>query len=248
MNVRVRARALEQQRRGVMNEPTPDRVRVVAVEDDATYRASLEILLRHSDDFRLVATFEAPADALGALELATRRGSDPGWDLVLMDLGLPGMTGAECTRRVKDLLPEVAVVALTVFEDRASILEAICAGADGYLLKQTAADQLLAQLRVVVAGGSPLSAGVATTVLEVVRQIDEWRIGRPGAAPVQVGLTPREHEVLACLVEGMSYKAVAARLGISIDTVRFHIRSIYRKLRVNSVVEAVGRALKEGLV
>jgi two-component system, NarL family, nitrate/nitrite response regulator NarL len=218
---------------------------VVAIEDDPRYRASLDVLFRHSPDFTLLETFDRPAAALEALRSP---GGRSGWDLVLMDLGLPGMSGAECTRKVKAVLPRTAVVALTVFEDRSSILEAICAGADGYLLKRTPADQLLVQLRLVVAGGSPLSAGVAQTVLEVVRQMDETAARSTASAPVQVGLTPREHQVLACLVEGSSYKAVAAELGIRLDTVRSHVRAVYRKLQVNSVSEAVSRALRDRLV
>jgi DNA-binding NarL/FixJ family response regulator len=140
------------------------------------------------------------------------------------------------------------VVALTVFEDRASIIEAICAGADGYLLKRTPADDLLVQLRAVLAGGSPLSAGVAKTVLDVVRQVNERHSARSPATSETVELTDRELELLACLVHGMSYKAAARALGISIDTVRSHIRGVYGKLQVHSVAEAVSRALREGLV
>lgn len=231
-----------------MDDRPRERIRVAAVEDDARYRASLEVLFRHSREFVLVDAFPTPAAALEALEPDGPEGSAAEWDLVLMDLGLPGMNGAECTRRIKEALPDTAVVALTVFEDRASILEAILAGADGYLLKRTPADQLLAQLRSVLAGGSPLSAGVAKTVLEAVRQLDDDAAPSTGLSPAQVGLTPREHEMLACLVEGKSYKAVASQLGISIDTVRSHIRSVYRKLQVHSVSEAVSRALREGLV
>jgi DNA-binding NarL/FixJ family response regulator len=224
------------------------RIRVVAVEDDARYRASLEVLLRHSPEFVLVGSFGSPAAALSALERGDGAGGDAAWDLVLMDLDLPGMTGVECTRRVKAALPGAAVVVLTVFEERATILEAICAGADGYLLKRTPADQLLLQLRAVLAGGSPLSAGVAKSVLDIVRQINDggqWRASHDGS---RVDLTPREAEVLRCLVNGMSYKGTSAALDVSIDTVRSHIRTVYRKLQVHSVAEAVGRALREKLV
>ena len=212
--------------------------RVVTVEDDSRYRASLETLVRHSPEFELAGSYASPAEALDGL----REGSRPP-DLVLMDLELPGMSGIECTRRVKALLPEVAVVMLTVFEDRARLVEAITAGADGYLLKRTPAAVLVEQLRSVMAGGSPLSAGVARTVLDIIRQI-----GPRGDEPARIDLTPRERDVLSCLVQGMSYKAVARDLDISIDTVRSHIRAVYRKLQVNNVAEAVGRALKEGLV
>jgi DNA-binding NarL/FixJ family response regulator len=235
-----------------MNPQTREPIRVVAVEDDARYRASLEVLLRHSEEFALVGSYATPTAALAALTAA-----DPAsdavegrsrWDLVLMDLEMPGMNGVECTRRIKEILPEVAVVVLTVFEDRATIVEAICAGADGYLLKRTPADRLLQQLRAVVAGGSPLSSGVARTVLELVRQINDGGPSRAAMDEARVELTPREAQVLRCLVKGMSYKAVSGALGISIDTVRSHIRTVYGKLQVHSVAEAVRRALREGLV
>lgn len=227
-----------------MPETRERAVQVVTVEDDPRYRASLETLLRHAPDFTLAGSFEDPAEALEALD-PTASSLDGAPDLVLMDLELPGMTGVECTRRLKARRPGVAVVVLTVFEDRARLVEAIAAGADGYLLKRTPADRLLEQLRSVMAGGSPLSAGVARTVLEIIRQI-----GRvPGGdLPDEVELTPREREVLSCLVQGMSYKAAARILDISIDTVRSHIRAVYRKLQVNNVAEAVGRALRDGLV
>ncbi len=221
-------------------------IRVTAIEDDARYRASLEILFRHSEDFALVRTFDAADVALDTLDAMLRRGETPGWDLVLMDLDLPRLGGIECTRRIKERLPDVAIVVLTVFEDRAAVLDAICAGADGYLLKHTPADQLLVQLRAVVAGGSPLSAGVARTVLELVRHLDEG--GRSRVAPARLDLSERELDVLRCLVQGLAYKQVAHQLSISIHTVRNHIRSIYGKLRVHSVAAAVSRALREGLV
>jgi DNA-binding NarL/FixJ family response regulator len=221
--------------------------RIVAVEDDPRYRASLEVLLRHSADFRLEASFAAPAPVLE--RLASAHGANPPpWDLVLMDLDMPGMSGIECTRRIKACLPSVPVVVLTVFEDRASILEAICAGADGYLLKRTPADNLLLQLRAVLAGGSPLSAAVAKTVLDVVRHVNQWNSARSLSSAEAVPLTERERQVLGCLVRGMSYKAAARSLDISIDTVRSHIRGVYAKLQVHSVAEAVSRALREGLV
>lgn len=227
-----------------MPETTDRAVHVVTVEDDPRYRASLETLLRHAPDFTLAGSFEDPAEALEALD-PTGPSDSEGPDLVLMDLELPGMTGVECTRRLKASLPDVAVVVLTVFEDRARLVEAIAAGADGYLLKRTPAERLLEQLRSVMAGGSPLSAGVARTVLEIIRQIGRVPVGDH---PEEVELTPREREVLSCLVQGMSYKAAARILDISIDTVRSHIRAVYRKLQVNNVAEAVGRALRDGLV
>jgi DNA-binding NarL/FixJ family response regulator len=165
-----------------------------------------------------------------------------------MDLDMPGMTGIECTRRIKTRFTSVPVVVLTVFEDRTNIIEAICAGADGYLLKRTSADSLLLQLRAVLAGGSPLSAGVAKTVLDLLRHVNAMAPNHASSGSSAVELTDRERAVLGCLVRGMSYKAVARSLDISIDTVRSHIRSVYGKLQVHNVAEAVSRALRNGLV
>jgi DNA-binding NarL/FixJ family response regulator len=228
-------------------------IRVVAIEDDARYRTSLEMLLRYSGDFELVRAFDAADRALVEVDAMFRRGERPGWDLVLMDLDLPRLGGLECTRRLKELVPETMIVVLTVFEDRAAVLDAIGAGADGYLLKHTPAEQLLIQLRAVVAGGSPLSAGVARTVLDLVRHLDAVDGPRDPAAgslaaAARLDLSERELEVLRCLVRGLAYKQVATQLEISIHTVRNHIRSIYGKLQVSNVAGAVSRALREGLV
>lgn len=220
-------------------------IRVASIEDDGRYRASLDALIRLSPGIELAGSFATPAAALEALEAG---GSSTSWDVVLMDLELPGMSGIEATRRIKRVLPATPVVVLTVFEEPSTILEAICAGADGYLTKDTPPDELLAQIRAVVDGGSPLTAGVASTVLDLLRHLEPAGTpGRDGTTP-KLALTEREREVLRCLMAGMAYKNVAARLDISIDTVRTHIRHIYGKLQVHSVAEAVTRALREGLV
>ncbi|HKI94889.1 MAG TPA: response regulator transcription factor [Gemmatimonadales bacterium] len=215
--------------------------RVAVVEDDARYRGSLETLLRHTDGFEVVGVYPTGEAIVQALEDA------PAWDLVLMDVELPGIDGIECTRRIKARHPGSRVVVLTVFEESATILEAICAGADGYLVKRTAPARLVLALREVLDGGSPLSAGVAGTVLALLRQEaagkGPWREGA-----TRLGLTAREQDVLRCLVEGMPYKTVAGHLGISLDTVRSHVRGVYAKLQVHSVAEAVSRAIRERLV
>lgn len=222
-------------------------IRLVAIEDDPQYRASLELLFRHSNEFELVQSFSSPDTAIATLTAMDGGAASPAWDLVVMDLDLPGMDGIDCTRRIKERLPGVAVVVLTVFEERATILRAICAGADGYLVKRTPADQLLAQLRAIAAGGSPLSAGVARTVLDLVRQLGPVPPGGDAGA-VDFELTEREQAVLRCLVQGMSYKRIARHLDISIHTVRTHIRAVYSKLQVHSVAEAVSRTLREKLL
>jgi DNA-binding NarL/FixJ family response regulator len=234
-----------------MTTSTPARpeLRVAVVEDDARFRASIETLLSHAEGLRLAGSFASPLPLLSeAQRAASPGGAAPGWDLVLMDLKLPGLDGIEATRRLKALHPGIPVVALTVFEDPLTILEAICAGADGYLLKRTRVRDLLDQLRSIAQGGAPLTPRVARTLLEVVRtraaHDDAAHVG-PGVA--QLDLTERERDVLRCLVEGRSYKEVAAQLGISSETVRSHIKGIYRKLQVHSVAAAVSRAIREQL-
>lgn len=220
-------------------------IRVTTVEDDGRYRASLESLLRLTPGMRLSGSFSTPTAALAAAE---RVGPEDRWDVVLMDLELPGMTGIETTRRLKRLLPDSAVVVLTVFEEPSRILEAICAGADGYLTKDTPPDELLAQIRAVAEGGSPLTSGVARIVLDLLRHVEAERGGHGSSPSDGMRLTSREGDVLRCLMAGSGYKQVAAELGISIDTVRTHIRHIYRKLQVHSVAEAATKALRAGLV
>ena len=218
--------------------------RVATVEDDARYRSSLEALLRLSPGLELAGSFGSPAEALAQAE--ARPG--PAWDLVLMDLELPGMSGIEATRRIKHALPETRVVVLTVFEDPPTILEAICAGADGYLTKDTPPGELLEQIRAVLAGGAPLTAAVAGTVIELVRRLGGGGPTGGGGDARGFALTSREQDVLRGLTTGLAYKQIAAELDISLDTVRTHVRRIYAKLQVHSVAEAVTRALREGLV
>lgn len=219
----------------------PASVRVAAVEDNGRYRASLETLLAHASGFTLVGAFDSADRALVALAESVLP-----WDLVLMDLELPGMSGIEAIRRVKAVSPSTAIVVLTVFEDPGTVLEAICAGADGYLLKRTPAEQLLAELRSIFEGHSPLSSALARTVLEFVRQSAPRAVGTP--APSRLDLSEREQQVLRCLVDGLGYKQTAERLDVSLDTVRTYIRRVYGKLQVHSVSEAVSRAVRERLV
>lgn len=228
-----------------------DGVRVVIVEDDARYRQSLETLFGWAPAFTLAESFASADAAIARLERARHQGVTPGWNLVLMDLALPGTDGIEATRRIKRLVPDLRVVVLTVFEESHTVLEAVCAGADGYLVKRTPPRELVDELRSIMSGGAPISGGVARTILELVRRLAD-RAGVAGgttaAAPSRLALTDRERDVLRCLVEGMGYDKTAAALGISAHTVRAHIRSVYSKLQVHSIAQAVSRALQDRLV
>jgi DNA-binding NarL/FixJ family response regulator len=223
---------------------------LIVVEDDSRYRESLEALFAHTPGFERAASFGSAVDALEELDRATAAGKPPVWDLALMDLDLPGMTGIRATAEIKKRLPEILVVCLTVFEEPGTILEAICSGADGYLLKRSSPQELVAQLRVVAGGGAPLTARVARSVLDLLRSGDgaPGHVGGAWRPPSDLSLTQREIDVLRGLVRGLAYKQVASELEISIDTVRHHIRGIYRKLQVHSVAEAVSRAIRERLV
>jgi DNA-binding NarL/FixJ family response regulator len=210
-------------------------VRVAVVEDDPDYRASLALLFENTPGFALAGAFPAAEAALAA---------DPGgWDLVLMDLDLPGMDGTAATQRLRAVRPELPIVVLTVFEEPARVVGAICAGADGYLLKRSPHGELIQQLGVVLAGGAPLSGAVARTVLGALRAT------APRATPAEppADLSPREYQVLTGLVDGRAYKQIAGDLDVSIDTIRTYVRSLYKKLRVHSVSEAVAKALRHGL-
>jgi DNA-binding NarL/FixJ family response regulator len=215
-------------------------LRIVVVEDDPRFRASIDLLLSRAGGVAVAASF---GNARAALDFCAQQ--PPPCDLVLMDLELPEMSGVEATRAFKAAGATPLVVILTVFEDPATILEAICAGADGYLLKTTSAPELLRQLLSISSGGAPLSAGVASSVLDLLRRFGS---SERTTAPTRFDLSVREQEVLRGLVRGESYKGVAADLDVSLDTVRSHVKSIYRKLQVHSVAAAITRAIRDGLV
>lgn len=162
-------------------------------------------------------------------------------DVVLMDIEMPEADGMEGLRYVVKEYPQVAVIMLTVFEDDVHVLESICLGAKGYLLKKTAPEKILEAVHDTLAGGSPMTPSVARKVLKAFTAIKQ-------VAPTDYKFTPREKDILQSLVEGNSYKMIAASLGISLNTVRQYIRSIYEKLQVHSMNEAVAKAIKQQLV
>lgn len=232
----------------VMGVCTPV-VRVAVVEDDSRYRSTLEKFLATLPEFSLTGSFASSEAPLQAAEKARANGEPAPWDLVLMDLELPGLSGLETTRRLKQRFPKLPIIVLTVFEDPATVLEAISAGADGYLAKRISAPELRSQLRSILQEGSPLTPGVARTVLNFVRQLHAPSMSeRTASAPSRLDLTEREQEVLKGLVRGKTYQQVADSLSISVETVRTHIRNIYAKLQVHNVAEAVSRAIRNRLV
>jgi DNA-binding NarL/FixJ family response regulator len=162
-------------------------------------------------------------------------------DVILTDIGLPGLDGIEGTRILRERLPDVLIVALSVYDDDDNVFNAICAGASGYLLKNTPPARLLESLRDVVNGGAPMSPEVARRVIALFREF------RP-AARASYQLTPPETDLLKLMVEGHHYKTAAHHMGISVNTVSFHLKNIYEKLQVHSKTEAVAKALRERLI
>ncbi len=218
-------------------------LRVVVTEDDPHYRAGLVAFFESEPGFEAAAVFSSAEQLLSAAETARFTDGSPPWDIAVLDVELPGMSGFEAAQRLKRLLPDLPIVMLTVFEDPAAILQAICAGADGYLLKKNSPDELAEQLGSIAAGGSPLTPGVARIVLDLLR------VSNPKpATPLSVELSDRELSVLRHLARGLSYKQAAEAESISLDTVRTYVRRIYRKLQVHNVAEAVGQAIRAGLV
>jgi len=225
-----------------------ENIKLVLVEDNPRYRSTLEEFFRFAPGFDLAAMYGSAEALLADVRPLVEAGEPLPWKMAMMDIELPGMNGIEATRQLKKMAPESHVVMLTVFEEPSTILEAISAGADGYLLKRTKSRELLDQLRSIATGGAPLTSAVARTILDLLRNGGPGFSSTADSAPGGLQLTEREHEVLRCLVNGCSYQETADELGITIHTVRFHIKGIYGKLQVHSVADAVRRAVRERLV
>jgi DNA-binding NarL/FixJ family response regulator len=204
------------------------------IEDQREVREGLEVLINSSPGFHCVAALRTMEEAL-----ETVRARAP--QVVLTDLGLPGMSGIEGIRRLKEQHPDLPVVALTVYDDDDDIFDALCAGACGYLLKNTPPARLLQCLKEVAAGGAPMSPEIARRVVNLFRQF------RPPERSSH-SLTQQEAELLRLMVEGHSYKTAAGAMGITVSTVSFHLQNIYAKLQVHSKSEAVARALRDRIV
>jgi DNA-binding NarL/FixJ family response regulator len=209
-------------------------LKVGIIEDQLKIREGLRSLIDGTDGYRCVCSFGSMEDALAKIDRELP-------DVLLLDIGLPGMSGIEGIRRIKDLHPGLSVLMLTVYDDDQRIFDALCAGASGYLLKKTPPARLLECLQEVMDGGAPMSPDVARRVVALFREI------RP---PAEAGhqLTPHEIRILKLLVEGHNYKTAADELDVSINTIRFHMRSIYEKLQVHSKSEAVSKALRHRIV
>jgi DNA-binding NarL/FixJ family response regulator len=201
-------------------------VKVAIVEDNRGLRASWERIINAAPGYSCVGAFPSAELALRQLPAVLP-------DVVLMDIHLPDLSGIECVRRLRETLPQIRILMLTVYADSENIFRALQAGASGYLLKRTTPSELFEAIQQVLHGGAPMSGEVARKVIETFRQQPGPR--SPGPNPE---LTPREHEVLEQLAQGYSDKEIASRLKVSFDTVRSHLKHIYEKLHVRSRTEA----------
>ena len=213
-------------------------LRIAIFDDNKNIRESIGMLLRTEPDFELVGSFCHVLDCVDDI-----RDSNP--DVVLMDIEMPGMTGIEAVVKIKKEFPQVQILMQTVFEDDDRVFDSICAGASGYILKNFLNTRLVESIKELQFGGSPMSPSIARKVLTRMQQIPE-KI-KPEEAP-DYHLTKREKEVLACMVNGLSYKMIADQLNISYETVRSHIKKIYEKLHVASLTEMVAKAIHQRIV
>jgi DNA-binding NarL/FixJ family response regulator len=209
-------------------------IRVAIIEDLRALRDGFCMLIDGTEGFRCTGRFRTMEEALERISLDLP-------DVALVDIGLPGMNGIEGVRLLKEHYPDVTLLMLTVYDDDDRIFDALCAGACGYLLKKTPPARLLESLKEAVGGGAPMSPEIARRVVTLFREV------RPPER-ADYHLTPHETRLLKLLVEGHNYKTAAAQLGVSFNTVCFHIKSIYEKLQVHSKSEAVAKALRHRLI
>jgi DNA-binding NarL/FixJ family response regulator len=209
-------------------------IKTAVVEDMRDIREGLTILINFTEGFDCTGSYRSMEEAIPKISAKVP-------DVLLSDIGLPGMDGIEGIKILKQKHPEMTVLMLTVYDDDERIFDALCAGASGYLLKRTAPGLLMQNIREAVSGGAPMSPEVASRVIKLFRDI------RP-PEKVDYDLTPHETRLLKLLVEGHNYTTASEELGVSYNTIKFHMRHIYEKLQVHSKSEAVAKALQNRLV
>jgi len=209
-------------------------ISVAIIEDHREFRDYLTALISGTEGFECVGSFRSVEDALPKVNAHVP-------DVILLDIGLPGMNGIDGIRLMKERHPDVLFLTLTIHDDDERIFDALCAGASGYLLKKTQPGQLIESVKEAAQGGAPMSPEVARRVIRLFREI------RPPDR-ADYNLTPHEIRILKLLVEGHNYETAATKLGVKPTTINFHLQNIYQKLQVHSKTEAVAKALRNRLI
>jgi DNA-binding NarL/FixJ family response regulator len=209
-------------------------ISVAIIEDHREFRDYLTALISGTEGFECIGSFRSVEDALPQVNAHVP-------DVILLDIGLPGMNGIDGIRLMKERHPDVLFLTLTIHDDDERIFDALCAGASGYLLKKTQPGQLIESVREAAQGGAPMSPEVARRVIRLFREI------RPPDR-ANYNLTPHEVRILKLLVEGHNYETAATKLGVKPTTINFHLQNIYQKLQVHSKTEAVAKALRNRLI
>jgi len=209
-------------------------IKVLIYDDNEALRSSMKVLIEAEEGMELAAL-------MPNAETVETDVKEMNPDVVLMDIDMPGVNGVEAVKRIRKINDKLPVIMLTVFDDNENIFNAICAGASGYILKRYATEEIPSAIRMVLEGGAPMTGSVARKVLTMVPPAKT-------ADQEKSNLSSKETAILQFLVNGYSYKMIAAELKISIDTVRFHIKKIYDKLHVHSATEAVSKAIRDRIV
>src|SRR5213595_3248229 len=217
-----------------LSQSVPAVIKVAIVEDQHDIREGLASLIKFTDGYQCTGSFRSMEEALEKIRFELP-------NIMLVDIGLPGMSGIEGIRLLKEKYPHLLLLMLTVYDDDEMIFDALCAGACGYLLKKTPPALLIKSLKEAMDGGAPMSPEVARRVIKLFREIRP-----PDRADYK--LTPHELRLLKLLVEGHNYETAAAKLGVKPTTINFHLQNIYQKLQVHSKTEAVAKALRNRLI
>ena len=218
-----------------VNPSTDDQpITLWVIEDNDTYRNAIAELVDSTEGMRCTHAFQSCERALKALE------DEFAPEIILMDIGLPGMSGIEGLGRIKAISPSTELIMLTVFDDEKKIFEAICAGASGYLLKSAQPHEIIEAVHQVLVGGAPMDARIARKVLDM--------FSRLSLPTEEYGLTGREKEILRLIVDGLTAKGIAEKLFLSFRTIDTHVKNIYTKLHVHSRSGAVAKTFRERLL
>lgn len=210
-------------------------IRIVIVEDNPIFREGIAAFINATNGFVCNNTFETYEALLPEIEEINP-------DVLISDINLPGMSGIEGVKKVKELLPETKIVMLTVYEDDKRIFDALLSGATGYLSKKTTPSKILEAIKEAYEGGSPMNSNIATKVINLLREQSDKSV------PNDIQISSKERIILENLSLGKNYKFIAEELNISVHTIRYHIKNIYSKLQASSQSEAIAQAYRKGLL